>query len=312
MIEREVSFKSGEVKLAGTLCLPSAEGSFPCVLMIHGSGPLDRNENARGFPLNAFNTIARHLGDKGIASLRYDKRGIGRSGGSYWDAGFYDFVQDAKSAYDYLASHESISKGLIFLLGHSEGGYIAPKISLTYTSIAGLILIAATVQRLEKVLLAQSATLKKDVAQGRGLKRGMIKFSFRLFGDPQTTQAVALQKIQSTKKASFRYKGQRLNAKWLREILEYDPVYTMRNVNCPVLAISGGKDLQVDPQDVVKIAELAQTKVEHHIIPNMTHLLRLDYGTPSLLEYKRLLKKDIDRSMLDIIVTWLQRNIVSG
>lgn len=312
MIEREVSFKSGEVKLAGTLCLPSDGSSFPCVLMIHGSGPIDRNENARGLPLNAFNTIARHLADKGIASLRYDKRGIGRSSGSYWDAGFYDFIQDAKSAYDFLASHENVQQGLIFLLGHSEGGYIAPKISLTYTSIAGLILVAATVQRLDKVLAAQSTVLSKDVAQGRGFKRGLIKFGFRLFGDPETTQAVAIQKIKGTKKAWFRYKGQRINAKWFREILEYDPVYTMQNVTCPILAISGEKDIQVDPQDAVRIAELSKGEAEYHIVPNMTHLLRLDYGTPSLLEYKRLLKKDIDRPTLDIMVTWLQKAIVGG
>jgi len=311
MIEREVSFKSGGVKLAGTLCLPADEGSFPCVLMIHGSGPLDRNENTRGFPLNAFNTIARYLADRGIASLRYDKRGTGRSKGRYWEAGFYDFIQDAKAAYDYLASHERIRQGLIFLLGHSEGGYIAPKISLTYTSIAGLILIAATVQRLEKVLLAQSARFKEDVAQGSGFKRSVIRFNFKLFGDPQTAQAAVIGKIKASDKAWFRYKGQRVNAKWFREIMEYDPVYTMQNVTCPVLAINGDKDIQVDPRDVLKIAELARGEVEHHIIPNMTHLLRLDYGTPSLLEYNRLLKRDIDRSMLDIIVTWLQRIIVS-
>lgn len=312
MIEREVSFKSGDVRLSGTLCLPSEGGTFPCVLMIHGSGPIDRDENARGFALNVFNTIARHLADRGIASLRYDKRGIGRSKGSYWDAGFYDLIQDAKSAYDFLLSHQSISKGLIFLLGHSEGGYIAPKVSLTYTSIAGLILIAPTVQRLDKVLEAQSAVIKKDVAQGKGLKRGMIKFGFKLFGDPEKTQAEAIKKIKTTKKAWFRYKGQRINAKWFRESLEYDPVYTMQNVTCPVLAISGEKDIQVDPQDAAKIAELAKGEVEYHIIPNMTHLLRLDYGTPSLLEYKMLIKKDIDRQMLDIMVTWLQKAIVGG
>ena len=124
--------------------------------------------------MNAFNTIAHHLADKGIASLRYDKRGIGRSSGSYWDAGFYDLIQDAKSAYDYLVSHKRIKKDMLFLLGHSEGGYIAPKISLTYTSIAGLILIASTVQRLEKVLSAQSAILKKGVGEGKRVEGGLF------------------------------------------------------------------------------------------------------------------------------------------
>ncbi|MFQ5796961.1 MAG: alpha/beta hydrolase family protein [Candidatus Bipolaricaulia bacterium] len=83
MIEKEVTVNSGDVRLAGTLSLPSEEGSFPCVLMIHGSGPVDRDENVRQLKLfkvklNVFNTIAHYLAAKGIASLRYDKRGSGQ------------------------------------------------------------------------------------------------------------------------------------------------------------------------------------------------------------------------------------------
>jgi len=308
MIERKVSAKWGKVKLAGTLCLPSAEGSFPCVLMIHGSGPLDRNENARGFRINVFNTIAHYLADIGVASLRYDKRGCGKSSGSYWDAGFYDLIQDAKIMYDYLVKHESIKKNRIFLLGHSEGTLIAPKISLTYISVAGLILIAPSVQKLDQVLSAQVKKLKQDVSEGKGLNIAIIKLMWKLFGEPEKAQADVLRKIKENDKACFRYKWQRLNAKWLREILDYDAVYAMKNVTCPTLAISGEKDIQVDPQDAVRIAELARGEVEHHIIPNMTHILRLDDGKPSLFNYKKLLKKDksIDRHLLELIGNWLQ------
>ena len=309
MLEQEITLNSGGIKLAGTLCLPSPEGRFPCVLMIHGSGPLDRNENARGAHLNVFNTIAHYLADKGIASLRYDKRGCGKSGGSYWDTGFYDLIQDAKIAYDCLYKHESVQADRIFLLGHSEGGYIAPKISLTYTSVAGLILIAASVQKLEKVLKEQVQIFKHNVEGVSAVKRNLIKLGFKLVGEPEKTQATALRKIRETEKAQFRYKGQRLNAKWLREIIDYDPVYTMQNVTCPVLAITGEKDIQVDPQDTARIAELAKGEVEQHIIPDMTHLLRLEQGEPSLFTYKKQLKQEIDPSLLELIGEWLSKRV---
>lgn len=309
MPEQEVAFNSGDVRLAGTLCLPSDEGVFPCVLMIHGSGPLDRNENARWFPLNVFNTIAHYIADRGIASLRYDKRGCGKSGGSYWKSGFYDLIQDAKAAYDYLAKHKCVKTEEIFLLGHSEGAYIAPKTSLQYTGVAGLILIAPSVQKLDTVLKSQAALLKKDVSEGKGAKRTLIRSVWKISGDPEKTQATALHRAKHTDKTCFRYWGQRINAKWLREILDYDPVYAMRNVTCPVLAISGERDLQVDPQDAERIAGLARGEVEYHIIPNMTHLLRVDEGTPSLLSYKKLLKKEVDRSILELIGDWLQRRL---
>jgi len=305
MPEQEVKINSSGVTLAGTLCLPSPEGRFPCVLMIHGSGPLDRNENARGAHLNVFNTIAHYLANRDIASLRYDKRGCGKSGGSYWDTGFYDLIQDAKIAYDYLFKHESVRNDRLFLLGHSEGGHIAPKISLTYTSVAGLILIAASVQKLEKVLKEQVQIFKQNVEGISAIKRNLMKLGFKLVGEPEKTQATVLLKLRETEKAQFRYKGQRVNAKWLREIIDYDPVYTMQNVTCPVLAITGGKDIQVDPQDTVRIAELAKGEVEHHIIPDMTHLLRLEKGEPSLFTYKKQLKQEIDPSLLELIGKWL-------
>ena len=97
MIEKEITFQSGNIRMAGSLCLPAKEGNFPCVLMIHGSGPVDRNENAKQLKIitvkmNVFNTIAHHLANIGVASLRYDKRGCGKSSGNYGEAGLYDLL----------------------------------------------------------------------------------------------------------------------------------------------------------------------------------------------------------------------------
>ena len=318
MIEKEVIFYSGDIKLAGSLCLPADEGSFPGVLTIHGSGPVDRDENTRQLKLfkvklNIFNTIAHYLADKGIASLRYDKRGCGKSSGSSGDAGLHDLIEDGKAAYECLATQEHIKKHLTFLLGHSEGTMIAPRIAVEHPDIAGLILLGAQAQNLEEALKYQAGKIKEDIEQGRGLNRFITRMVWKLIRyDPVKTQPILLQKVRSTDKASFRYKGQRVNAKWLREHFDYTPLETLRDVTCPILAITGEKDIQVDPQDVVRIAEHAKGDVEYHIVPNLTHILRLDDGPPSILSYKKLLKKDMDPLLLDTIYNWLKTKVAAG
>ncbi len=309
MIEREITINTAGVRLAGTICLPSEEGSFPSVLMIHGSGPLDRDENTRGQKLNAFNTIAHYLATEDIASLRYDKRGCGKSLGDYWKAGFNDLIQDAKAVYEYLASQKYVKKGSVFLLGHSEGAHIAQRISLEYSTIAGLILIAPTIQKLEQVMMWQANNIEEAVEKGKGLTNLLIKIIWKLTGDPSKATSVLLQRAKNTDKASVRYGWQKINAKWLRELLDYDPIDTTRNVSCPILAITGEKDVQVDPKDLIQIAELATGEVEYHVIPNLTHILRLDEQIHSVLRYRQLLKTDVDHSLLDIIHYWIQKRL---
>jgi len=308
MIENTISFSSGEAQLAGTICLPSEGSVSPCVLMIHGSGPLDRDENTPHLKIDAFNAIAHHLAEKGFASLRYDKRGCGKSGGSFDSAGFYDLVQDGMSAYRYLTTHDRIDKDRIFLLGHSEGSMIAPKIYLSYPAIAGLILLGVQVKPLEDGLRYQARLITDDVRKGKGFARLLNRIFWRMLRyDPVKAQQAIFEKARTTDKDTFRYKGQKLNAKWLRDHIEYDPKFTMRNVSCPVLSITGDKDIQVDPQDAVLVAELAKGPVEYHIVSNLTHVLRTDDEPPSIFNYKKLLKQGIDPRVLDFISNWLQK-----
>ena len=117
MIEANVSFQAGGNTLDGTVCLPDGEGSMPIVLFVHGSGPLDRDENTNGGKLDVFNQIAHYLSDHGIGSLRYDKRGCGKSTGSYLTAGHFDFVSDAQAAACYLLSKDFGKKAEIYVLG---------------------------------------------------------------------------------------------------------------------------------------------------------------------------------------------------
>jgi pimeloyl-ACP methyl ester carboxylesterase len=310
MIENEVVFNSGEIELAGTLCLPSEAGQFPCVLMVHGSGPVDRNENAPNMEANIFNAIARYLADRGVGSLRYDKRGCGASSGDLTSAGFYDLIQDGLAAHRFLSSQSCVNKEKIFVLGHSEGSMIAPKINLGYPSVAGLILIGVQTKKLEDGLKYQAQMIAKDVKHGKGFMRFLTRAIWKITCyDPVKTQKAIIEKVKLSKKDSFRYMGKTIYAKWLREHLEYDPVYTMFNVKCPILAITGDKDIQVDPEDAVKVSEIAKGEVEYHIVPNLTHILRPDDGPASIFSYKRLLKQDIDPRVLEMINTWLQKKL---
>ncbi len=309
MLESEITVDADGTRLAGTICLPSGEANFPSVLMIHGSGPLDRDENTRGQKMNVFNTIAHYLAAKGIASLRYDKIGCGKSQGNFWEAGFYDLVQDAKAVYEHLILQKYIKKDSVFLLGHSEGAYIAQRMSVECSTVAGLILIAPAIQKLESVMMWQADKAIEAVDKGRGLTNLLIKIIWKLTGDPRKATGTILQRARNTDRASVRYWGQKINAKWLRELLEYDPVDTTRNVSCPILAITGEKDVQVDTKDLIQIAELATGEVEYHIVPNLTHILRLDEQVPSVLRYRQLLKSNMDHSILDIIYEWLYKRL---
>src|SRR5688572_15391124 len=119
MLERELQIEAHGNRLSGTFCQPTALGRFPTVLMVHGSGPQDRDENMPGQRLDVFNTIAHHLARAGFASLRYDKRGCGKSSGDYLRAGQADLVADVLAWIDRLRVESSCSDKL-FLLGHSE------------------------------------------------------------------------------------------------------------------------------------------------------------------------------------------------
>lgn len=121
MIEREVIIQSGDIKLKGILCLPDGDGPFPVLLYVSGSGPIDRNENIPGLSLNNSRIIAHHLAQQCIASLRYDKRGVGDSGGDFYSASHSDLVDDAVACTQFLQQQTSIETARIFVAGHSEG-----------------------------------------------------------------------------------------------------------------------------------------------------------------------------------------------
>jgi pimeloyl-ACP methyl ester carboxylesterase len=261
MQEQEIRFTSGEIELAGTIALPGSDGPFPGVLFIAGSGQVDRNDNHKKIRINAFYDISHHLAHNGIASLRYDKRGVGQSDGDYWAAGFYDRVQDALAALQHLKHRKDIQPEKIFILGHSEGSFIAIRLAGSKADVAGIILLSGAAQSGEAVLKWQALQIAKGL---KGINGWIIK-TFHI--DVSKAQQKQIDNIKRSKKPWFRQQLLvKINAIWLREFMAYDPVEDLPRITVPVLAITGSKDIQVDPADLNRMAHLVKTPFEHHLI----------------------------------------------
>ena len=137
----EVSFSNDEVELSGTLSFPDGEGSFPALLLIAGSGAQDRDSNLMGFKL--FEIMANHFNQQGLAVLRYDERGVGESSGpAVLMSTTEELARDANAAIRFLLTHDRINKESIGILGHSEGGVIAPKVAVMNSQVDFIILLA--------------------------------------------------------------------------------------------------------------------------------------------------------------------------
>ncbi|MDO6747360.1 alpha/beta hydrolase [Gilvimarinus sp. 1_MG-2023] len=243
MHEEAVRIQSGDIELAGTLCLPGKAGRFPAVLMVHGSGALDRNENTRGQSLNTFNAIAHALADAGVASLRYDKRGCGSSSGSFIHAGHRDLVQDATECLHALAGFSNVSADELYILGHSEGCIIAPQVVRQRPFVAGLILLCPFLEDMASILKRQAAQLERELASLRGIAGLFYKLLFAVTGSPSASQRRLIQKVLQTQDPVVRSGLARFPAKWLRELLALDAKAVFSGTTTPMILVGAEKDL---------------------------------------------------------------------
>jgi pimeloyl-ACP methyl ester carboxylesterase len=301
-MQKEVTFPSKDLHLAGTIAEPDEGDNFPAVLFISGSGQIDRDENHKKLRLNVFHDLAKSLSDCGFASLRYDKRGVGASGGNYWETGFYDNVADAQAATAFFKEQERIDINRVFLLGHSEGAYIATRLAATGADLSGVILLAGGAQSGEATLKWQAL---KVVEGMKGFNKWLINL---LHLDVAKSQQKQLDRIKKSDKDYIRIQLiAKLNAKWMREFLAYNPAEDLPAISVPVLAITGSKDIQVDPEDLKLMEKLVRSSFEYHILPDVTHLLRKEEGAASISNYRKLVREPIDERIPEIICNWLSR-----
>ena len=299
MNEPAVSIAAGDGTLAGTLTTPNDEGPFPAALLIAGSGPLDRDGNHKRLPLSLSKDLARVLNDVGWASLRFDKRGVGQSTGDYMSTGFYDELADATAALNWLGSHPNITDAVA--VGHSSGALYAAEMSTHEDAAAGAVLLAYTIKTGEETLIWQAGEIGESVPR-------WVKGLLRVFGTSiEKQQSKALTKLKNTSKDVVRIQGQKINAKWMREFLAYDPEPVLRMTTSPLLAITGSKDVQVDPADIDPISKNAGDHATAMVIKDVDHLLRTETAAVSNPKrYKEQVTKPIDDHVVGVLVSWLE------
>jgi uncharacterized protein len=282
------------VRLVGTLARPEAHGDTPAALILNGSGPLDRDSNVRRQRLGVAPAIAAALAARGVASLRTDKRGVGESGGVYMTAGFDRETADAASALAALRNAPGIDGARTVVIGHSAGATIAIRLAAADGALAGVVLLAAAARPGEEVMRDQS---ERIAASLRGLTRLVA-------GTLVRRQERARRRLLQSREDVVRIDGKRLPARWLREFMAYDPAADLPGVRCPVLALTGAKDLQVEPGDVARIGELVGGSFEGEVPGDLTHVLRRHPGPPSLSTYRAQLREPVDARLLDRVAAW--------
>ncbi|MCH2045250.1 MAG: alpha/beta fold hydrolase [Saprospiraceae bacterium] len=314
----EVKFKNTKaaVELAGTLSYPKEGEAHAVVILISGSGPQNRDCFLLGH--KPFLVIADHLTKQGIAVLRYDDRGVGASTGNFSAATSEDFGSDVQAAIDFLKTHDKIDPKKIGLIGHSEGGLIAPMVAAGNEDVAFVVSMAGPGMAgkdllPEQIRLISEATAIKQEKIDREYKRGKKMFSIIAKETIAEKREEALIKFlkkeekditdEEIKKVLKQY-----TSPWFVYFMRYDPRQDWQKVVCPVLAINGVKDLQVPVDEnlagIEKSLQKAGNKdVTIRKIENQNHLFQTcTTGHPA--EYS-VIDETFSPKTLELIVTWI-------
>jgi uncharacterized protein len=284
--EEEVSYDNTvqDVTLAATLTLPQGEGPFPAVLLITGSGPQDRDESLQGH--KPFLILADYLTRRGIAVLRADDRGVGKSTGVFAKATTADFATDTEAGIAYLKTRPEIDHRKIGLIGHSEGGVIAPMVAARNADVAFIVMMAGTGVPGDDILVAQgeaialaSGTSPEVAAKAAAKEREMLKLVETGKDDAALEKELKEKMAGEVPEAQIGLQINEITSPWFRFFLTYDPATALQNVTCPVLAINGEKDTQVPPkQNLPAIRKALEQAGNQHFeadeLPGLNHLFQ--------------------------------------
>jgi uncharacterized protein len=267
--EEDLTFpnpKAG-ISLAATLTLPRGAGPFPAAILLAGSGPLDRDEADSGH--RPFLVLADHLTRAGIAVLRYDKRGIGKSAGDYEAATTADFAGDVEAALAFLKRRKEIDVRKIGIIGHSEGGIIGPMIASRSSDVSWIVILAGPATKGEETLLLQSDLITRAGGMTSDQVAKSLDFdreSYNLVRHEKDRMALE-NKLEELVQASglgpamapafLQQQIHWTSSPWFRYFVDYDPIPALRMTKCPVLVLSGEKDLQVPPKENLSLARKA-------------------------------------------------------
>jgi len=318
--------KTAGIELAGTLTYPKSKEPFPAVLLITGSGPQNRDEELFGH--KPFLVIADYLTRRGIAVLRVDDRGIGKSTGNFSTATTKDFASDVLAGVEFLKSNENINPKEIGLIGHSEGGLIAPMVAVKSNDVAFIVLMAGPglpgdqilykqVQLISRLGRIPEAKIKRSLALNKEMYN-IIKES-----KDSSETAAELHKVYNNyynnldekektemgdSNVFFNKELKTIMSPWFKFFISYDPVPTLEKVKCPVLALDGSKDVQVPPKEDLEaikkaLEEGGNKNFETLELNGLNHLFQTaETGSPS--EYGKI-EETLSPKALKVIGDWI-------
>jgi uncharacterized protein len=313
------------IRLAGTLTIPSGQGPFKAAIMITGSGPQNRNEELMGH--KPFLVIADYLSRHGIAVLRYDDRGVAGSQGNYAEATSADLATDAEAALNYLKNNPKINQKEIGFIGHSEGGLIAPIVAASNDSVGFIVSLAGPGVTGQQIIIRQSEEIgrlsgasEKDIKEScetnkklyailrkeKDNNKAEIKIlsRYREILEKKKTPKGDIDKAVNRLKMTFGANSYT----WFRFFIMTDPSTYWKKVICPVLALDGDKDLQVDANENLPAIEKAlrssgNNSIKTVDLPRLNHLFQhCTTGLPS--EYG-IIEETFAPEALKIIAEWI-------
>ncbi|RLQ93134.1 alpha/beta hydrolase [Falsibacillus albus] len=317
-IEEEIHIE-GEHPIYGTLTIPASgtDRLWPAVLIIAGSGPIDRNGNGpKGkFQFNLYRELAERMTELGFVVLRYDKRGSGKSPSELVSAGMWDLVDDAERGYLFLKNHPNVDTDQIIVLGHSEGTILGTALSARQ-DIQGLMLISGGVANLDEYLRHQRKLAYAELKNGRGFKGALLKLLVNEEREEKKANKLMEKMFKSGKDVYRAYFFIKQPAKWFKEHYAYDPRPDLQKADFPVFAIHGDKDPHVDTEILKELPELVKGNSEFHIIHNMDHGLRVQQEEKEILKLKKLYKNVSSRPFhqegFEVLSNWLVSHYKGG
>ncbi|QTN19823.1 alpha/beta hydrolase [Brevundimonas sp. AJA228-03] len=308
----DVTFRNdgAGITLAGTLTLPEGSGPFPAVVLLTGSGAQDRDETI--FDHKPFAVWADALTRRGIAVLRYDDRGIGGSGGGGPNETMADFATDARAAITFLQTRPEIDAARIGLIGHSEGGAIAPLAVLNGAPAAFVVMLAGPAVSGAEIITEQAALIAaasgqtpEQVAEVRRVQgRTMAAVVANRNDGPAAAAAASAVLVEAGIPAEqARNSTAAMASGWYRYFVAYDPAPALAALTVPLLAVYGDRDLQVPATLDAGALRRLQPSAEIVVLPGLNHLMQT--ATTGLPGEYGTIEETVSPLALDTVTDWV-------
>ncbi|MBZ5621670.1 MAG: alpha/beta fold hydrolase [Acidobacteriia bacterium] len=288
--EREVTVGEGDWRLPGTLTVPAGPGPFPAIALVHGNGPNDRDETVGGTRM--FKDLAEGLATRGVVVLRYEKRTKqygAKMAGMHGTTVQEETVDDAVAAAALLRAQKEVNPQRVYVLGHSLGGYVAPRIAEDDGKLAGLVILAGNARPLEDLIVEQSQSLQMNAQQADALKSLVARIKALEPADVDAPPILGMP------------------VPYLLDLKGYDPAAVAKKLTIPLLILQGERDYQVTMTDFAlwKAALRARKDVAFHSYPALNHLFVAGEGKSTEAEYRK--PGHVAPEVIDDIAKWISK-----